>query len=405
MSEPMQSPVPDPPQPTDISGSQPSDLSGSQVDPAERALSPEPAKLKIYLGAAPGVGKTYQMLEDAHLMRKQGIDVVIGFVEPHKRADTEAMIRDLEVIPQRAIPYRSVVLHEMDLNAILARHPQVCIVDELAHTNVPGSKNRKRYEDVLELLDAGIDVMTAVNVQHLETLNDAVARSANTTIRETVPDSLLKRADEIINVDLTVEELRSRLRQGKIYAPEKIEQSLANFFRKGNLNLLRELALRTTAAEVSSQAADYRRSQGLEQAPIPEKVMVCLSPRPGTDRLLRAGARIASRLSTIWYAVRVETPDEAEHPNLEEKHRMEEYQRLARDLGAKVIVLKDKKVSNALIQFAKQEGISHVVFGQSARSRVDILLRGSVINRFLAEVRDVTVQVVPMQKPRRPEAK
>ena len=402
MSEPTQIPMPDPKQTADPAGSQ---LSGTQPDPAERALPPEPAKLKIYLGAAPGVGKTYQMLEDAHLMRKQGIDVVIGFVEPHKRADTEAMIRDLEVIPQRAIPYRSVVLHEMDLNAILARHPQVCIVDELAHTNVPGSKNRKRYEDVLELLDAGIDVMTAVNVQHLETLNDAVARSANTTIRETVPDSLLKRADEIVNVDLTVEELRSRLRQGKIYAPEKIEQSLANFFRKGNLNLLRELALRTTAAEVSSQAADYRRSQGLEQAPIPEKVMVCLSPRPGTDRLLRAGARIASRLSTIWYAVRVETPDEAEHPNLEGKHRMEEYQRLARDLGAKVVVLKDKKVSNALIQFAKQEGISHVVFGQSARSRMDILLRGSVINRFLAEVRDVTVQVVPMQKPRRLEAK
>jgi two-component system, OmpR family, sensor histidine kinase KdpD len=396
MSEPTQIPVPDPKQPADLPATQP--------DPEESELLTEPAKLKIYLGAAPGVGKTYQMLEDAHLMRKQGIDVVIGFVESHKRADTEAMIRDLEVIPQRAIPYRSVVLHEMDLAAILARHPQVCIVDELAHTNVPGSRNRKRYEDVLELLDAGIDVMTAVNVQHLETLNDAVARSANTTIRETVPDSLLKRADEIVNVDLTVEELRSRLRQGKIYAPDKIEQSLANFFRKGNLNLLRELALRTTAAEVSSQAADYRRSQGLEQAPIPEKVMVCLSPRPGTDRLLRAGARIASRLSTIWYAVRVETPDE-ESSDPEGKHRMEEYQRLARDLGAKVVVLKDKKVSNALIQFAKQEGISHVVFGQSARSRMDILLRGSVINRFLAEVRDVTVQVVPMQKPRRLETK
>ena len=396
MSEPMEMPASDPKEPTESSASLP--------DPHEHAVPPEPAKLKIYLGAAPGVGKTYQMLEDAHLMRKQGIDVVIGFVEPHKRADTEAMIRDLEVIPQRAIPYRSVMLHEMDLTAILARRPQVCIVDELAHTNVPGSKNRKRYEDVLELLDAGIDVMTAVNVQHLETLNDAVARSANTTIRETVPDSLLKRADEIVNVDLTVEELRSRLRQGKIYAPDKIEQSLANFFRKGNLNLLRELALRTTAAEVSSQAADYRRSQGLEQAPIPEKVMVCLSPRPGTDRLLRAGARIASRLSTIWYAVRVETPDD-EAGDAEGKHRMEEYQRLARDLGAKVVVLKDKKVSNALIQFAKQEGISHVVFGQSARSRMDILLRGSVINRFLAEVRDVTVQVVPMQKPRRLEAK
>src|ERR1700730_13528643 len=245
MSEPTQIPSPDP--------NQPADLPVSQPDPAENALLPEPAKLKIYLGAAPGVGKTYQMLEDAHLMRKRGIDVVIGFVEPHKRADTEAMIRDLEVTPQRAIPYRSVVLHEMDLDAILVRHPQVCIVDELAHTNVPGSKNRKRYEDVLELLDAGIDVMTAVNVQHLETLNDSVSRSANTVIRETVPDSFLKRADEVVNVDVTVNELRNRLRQGKIYAAEKIEQSLANFFRIGNLNLLRELSLRTTAEQVSSR--------------------------------------------------------------------------------------------------------------------------------------------------------
>jgi two-component system, OmpR family, sensor histidine kinase KdpD len=396
MSEPIERPTPQP----GVSGP------ATQGD-ATHVMPPEPAKLRVYLGAAPGVGKTYQMLEDAHLMRKQGIDVVIGFVEPHNRADTEGMIRDLEVIPQRAIPYRSVVLQEMDLDAILARHPKVCIVDELAHTNVPGSRNRKRYEDVLELLEAGIDVMTAINVQHLETLNDAVARSSNTMIRETVPDSLLKRADEIVNVDIPVEELRSRLRQGKIYAADKVEQSLANFFRKGNLNLLRELALRTTAAEVSSQAADYRRSQGLEQAPIPEKVMVALSPRPGTDRLLRAGARIASRLSTIWYAVRVEGPDEEIRPTMgpEEKHRMEEYQRLARDLGAKLVVLKDKNVSNALIQFAKQEGISHVVFGQSARSRMDILLRGSVINRFLAEVRDVTVQVVPMQKPRRTEMK
>jgi two-component system sensor histidine kinase KdpD len=397
MSEPIERPAPPTPQPSGLV---------QEGDATQHALPPEPAKLRVYLGAAPGVGKTYQMLEDAHLMRKQGLDVVIGFVEPHKRADTEALIRDLEVIPQREIPYRSVVLPEMDVDAILARHPKVVLVDELAHTNVPGSRNRKRYEDVLELLDAGIDVMTAINVQHLETLNDAVARSSNTMIRETVPDSLLKRANEIVNVDIPVEELRARLRQGKIYAPDKIEQSLANFFRKGNLNLLRELALRTTAAEVSSQAADYRRSQGLEQAPIPEKVMVCLSPRPGTERLLRAGARIASRLSTIWYAVRVEAPDAETRPqDPEVQHRMEEYQRLARDLGAKVIVLKDKNVSNALVQFAKHEGISHVVFGQSARSRMDILLRGSVINRFLAEVRDVTVQVVPMQKTRRMDSK
>lgn len=372
----------------------------------QHSLPPEPAKLRVYLGAAPGVGKTYQMLEDAHGLRKQGVDVIIGLIDTHDRADTAAMVRDLPAIPLRAIPYRSVMLQEMDLDAILKQHPKMCIVDELAHTNVPGSRNRKRYEDVLELLDAGIDVMTAVNVQHLETLNDVVARSASTTIRETVPDSLLKRADEIVNVDITVEELRSRLRQGKIYTPDKVEQSLANFFRKGNLNMLRELALRTTAAEVGSRAADYRRSQGLEQAPMPEKVMVCLSPRPGTDRLLRVGARIAARLSTHWYAVRVESPNESNNAAYPENHqRMEEYQRLARELGAKVVVLKDKKVSNALISFATQENISHVVFGQSARSRMDILLRGSVINRFLSEVRDVTVQVVPMQKQRRNEAR
>ncbi len=210
-------------------------------------VAPERAKLRIYIGAAPGVGKTFQMLETAHLMRKQGIDVVIGLIETHGRADTAAMVGDLEIIPQKEIPYRSVILPEMDLDAILKHHPNTVIVDELAHTNVPGSRNRKRYEDVLELLDAGINVMTAVNVQHLETLNDAVARSASTIIRETVPDSLLKRADEVVNVDIPVDELRDRLRQGKIYAPEKIEQSLANFFRKGNLNMLRELALRTTA--------------------------------------------------------------------------------------------------------------------------------------------------------------
>jgi two-component system sensor histidine kinase KdpD len=363
----------------------------------------EPAKLRIYIGAAPGVGKTYHMLNDAHLMKhQQNVDVVIGLVETHGRAETQSRIRDLEIIPQRVIPYRGVELKEMDVDAILARHPNTVVVDELAHTNVPGSKNRKRYEDVLELLDAGINVMTAVNIQHLETLNDAVNRSANTVIRETVPDSFLKRADEVVNVDVTVDELRTRLRSGKIYAPEKVEQSLANFFRKGNLNMLRELALRTTAEQVGNRAAEYRRTQGLEQAPIPEKVMVCLSTRPGTERLLRVGARIAGRLASNWYAVHVTKPDDDKgHGDPEAHHRLEEYQRMARDLGAQVVSLVDRNVSDALIRFAQQENISHVVFGQPVRSRWDILLRGSVLNRFLSEVRDVTVQVVPMQKPQR----
>jgi two-component system sensor histidine kinase KdpD len=362
----------------------------------------EPATLRVYIGAAPGVGKTYHMLDDAYLLRhQQNVDVVIGLVESHGRTETEDRVRDLEVIPQRVIPYRGVELKEMDVDAILARHPHTVIVDELAHTNVPGSKNRKRYEDVLELLEGGVNVMTAVNIQHLETLNDAVSRSANTTIRETVPDSFLKRADEVVNVDVTVDELRNRLRQGKIYASEKVEQSLANFFRKGNLNMLRELALRTTAEQVSNRASEYRRTQGLEQAPIPEKVMVCLSERPGTERLLRVGARVAGRLATNWYAVHVGPPDDKGHGDPEAFQRIEEFKRMARDLGAKVITLTDRNVSDALIRFAQQENISHVVFGQPVRSRWDILLRGSVLNRFLAEVRDVTVQVVPMQKPLR----
>ena len=363
----------------------------------------EPAKLRVYLGAAPGVGKTYHMLNDAYLMKhQQGVDVVIGLVESHGRKDTEARVRDLEVVPQRVIPYHGGSLKEMDVDAILARHPHTVIVDELAHTNVPGSKNRKRYEDVLELMDAGINVMTAVNIQHMETLNDAVYRSATTVVRETVPDSFLKRANEVVNVDLTVDELRSRLRQGKIYAPEKVEQSLANFFRKGNLNMLRELALRITAEQVGNQASAYRRTQGLEQAPIPEKVMVCLSTRPGTERLLRVGARIAGRLASNWYAVYVTRPDDDKgHGDPEAFHRLEEYQRMAKDLGARVVSLTDRNVSDALIRFAQQESISHVVFGQSVRSRWEIFLRGSVINRFLSEVRDVTVQVVPMDKPLR----
>jgi two-component system sensor histidine kinase KdpD len=370
---------------------------------AEIKLEPrqDQGRLRIYIGAAPGVGKTYTMLNDAYIMKhQQGIDVVIGLVESHGRSETEARVRDLEIIPQRVIPYRGVNLKEMDVDAIIARHPHTVVVDELAHTNVPGSKNHKRYEDVLDILEAGINVLTAVNIQHLETLNDAVNRSANTVIRETVPDNFFKRADEVVNVDVTVNELRNRLRQGKIYAPEKVEQSLANFFRIGNLNLLRELSLRTTAEQVSARESEYRRNQGLEQAATPEKVMVCLSTRPGTERLIRVGARIAGRLASNWYAVYVTRPDDDKgHGDPEAHQRLEEYQRMARDLGAKVVNLVDKDVSDALIRFAQQESISHVVFGQSARSRFDILFRGSVLNRFLSEVRDVTVQVVPMQKP------
>ncbi len=256
----------------------------------------ERARLRIYIGAAPGVGKTYEMLQEAHALRDSGLDVVIGFVETYDRRDTEAQLKDLEVVPRRKVDYRGTTMEEMDVEAIIERAPKVCVVDELAHTNVPGSRHAKRYEDVLDLLEAGIHVMTAVNIQHLETLNDAVAKATGVRVRETVPDTFLDRADEVINVDVTVEELRNRLRAGKDLPPEKVEQALTNFFRKGNLSTLRELALRAVADEVGEKAASYRAREGLEPALIPERVMVCMSSNALAPRVIRTGARIAGRL-------------------------------------------------------------------------------------------------------------
>jgi two-component system, OmpR family, sensor histidine kinase KdpD len=356
------------------------------------------ARLRVYLGAAPGVGKTYQMLEEAHMLKRQGVDIVIGFIEPHGRAETETLIGGLDSIPLRRIDYRDVALEEMDVDGVIARRPAVVLVDELAHSNVPGSKHRKRYDDVIEILEAGISVITAVNVQHIESLNDAIARITGVRVRETIPDYFLRRADEVVNVDVSVDTLRTRLRQGKIYSVEKIEQALANFFRKGNLSALRELALRHVADDQAAKAHDYREREGLEQAAIPEKVMVCVSSRGSAKKLLRTGSRIAGRLASDWYAVYVETPpEELGRINPEDHARLMENIRFAEELGAKVVKLKGKRVADSLIDFARREGITHVVFGQSARSRWDILLHGSVINRFLSEVRGATVQVVPLQ--------
>lgn len=356
-------------------------------------------RLRIYIGAAPGVGKTYSMLQEAHALRARGLDVVIGMVETYGRPETEAQLRDLEVIPRRTIEYRGVQMEEMDVDAVVARKPQVCIVDELAHTNVPGSRHTKRYEDVRELLDAGIHVMTAVNIQHLETLNDAVARVTGVRVRETVPDTFLDRADEVINVDVTVEELRNRLREGKIYKPEKVEQALANFFRKGNLSTLRELALRAVADEVGEKAASYRVREGLEPALIPERVMVCMSSNTLAPRVVRTGARIAGRLGARWYAVYVETP--AEKPgriNPNDSDALRQNIQLAESLGATVVRVKAERPADGLVAFAQREGITHVIFGQSARSRWETLWRGSTIDRFLTTVRDAAVQVVPLDE-------
>jgi len=357
----------------------------------------EQARLRVYIGAAPGVGKTYQMLEDAHGLKRQGLEVVVGLVETHGREETRAMIGDLERVPLRRIEYRGVTLEEMDVEAVMARHPAIAIVDELAHTNVPGSKNNKRYEDVLDLLSAGISVITAVNIQHLESLNDAVARTTGVRVRETIPDYFLRRADEVVNVDVAVDTLRTRLRQGKIYGIEKIEQSLHNFFRKGNLSTLRELALRQVASDQATKSQDYRAREGLAQPVIPEKVMVCMASRGSAKKLLRTGSRIAGRLAVDWHAVYVETPrEELGKIKPEDYAALEENIRFAEELGAKVVKLKARRVADALIDFAQRNGITHVVFGQTSRSRWDILLNGSIINRFLDEVRDATVQVVPV---------
>ena len=280
---------------------------------------------------------------------------------------------------------------------MIRRRPQLCLVDELAHTNVPGSRHAKRYEDALEILNAGIGVMTAVNIQHVETLNDAVGRITGVRVRETVPDTFLDRADEVVNVDVTVQELQSRLRQGKVYKPEKVEQALTNFFRETNLSTLRELALRAVADEVGEKAASRRQREGLEPALIPERVMVCMSSNADAPRVLRTGARIAGRLGARWYAVYVETPREA--PGKIATNDRDALQRnieLAESLGATVVRVRADKPADGLIAFAKREGITHVIFGQSARTRWEIVLKGSTLNRFLEEVRDAAVQVVPL---------
>jgi two-component system sensor histidine kinase KdpD len=358
----------------------------------------EQARLRVYIGAAPGVGKTYQMLEDAHQLKRQGVDIVVAVVDTHGREETAALVRDLDRVPMRRIEYRGVTLEEMDVEAVIARRPAIAIVDELAHTNIPGSKNRKRYEDVLDLLAAGVSVITAINVQHLESLNDAVARTTGVRVRETIPDYVLRRADEVVNVDVSVDTLRTRLRQGKIYGVEKIEQSLNNFFRKGNLSALRELALRQVAEDQATKSHDYREREGLEQAVIPEKVMVCMASRGSAKKLLRTGSRIAGRLASDWYAVYVETPaEELGRIKPEDYAALQENIRFAEELGAIVVKLKARRVADALVEYARREGITHVVFGQSSRSRWDILLRGSVINRFLDEVRDANVLVVPLE--------
>lgn len=360
----------------------------------------ERGKLKVYIGSAAGTGKTYRMLQEAHELKRRGIDVVVGFVETHSREETQAQIRDLEVVPRTKIEYRGVTLEEMDVDAVIARRPQVAIVDELAHTNVPGARNGKRWQDVMLLLDEGINVITAVNVQHLESLNDVLERELGVTIRETVPDWVVGQADQVINLDISAEDLRQRLREGKIYHPDKIQTALANFFTDENLTTLRELALREVASSVDrSREEIVRRMENggaVTARRTVDRLMVCLSSDPPLSRvLLRKASRIAGRLNSDWFCVYVQTPEErADRIDSTIQRQLVNNIQLAQSLGAEVVKLVGSDVAAALGRFARERGVTLAIIGETRRSRWYRLRHASIMDRLMKELAGLDVLVV-----------
>jgi len=333
-------------------------------------------RLKLYIGFAAGVGKTYRMLEEAQALKRRGVEVALGFIETHGRAETAALVEGLEQIPRTRIEYRGVVIEEMDTAGIIARRPDIVVVDEIAHTNAPGSRNKRRYQDVLEILDAGISVIGAFNIQHLESLNDLVERVTQVKTRETVPDGFLREADQIVNLDLAVEDLIERLKGGKIYAPDKIPWVLENFFMNDKLATLRELALREVAESLDRTGTRNARKDATREgeravnaAKGPElgRVMVCMSSYPRrAAALLRRGSRLAGRLNTDWFVVYVETPEEAPHliDAEAQRHLLTNIER-ARELGAEVVRLKGEDAVAALLDFARSHGVGQIVLGRS----------------------------------------
>ena len=323
-------------------------------------------RLKIYLGYGPGVGKTYQMLSEARRLLRDGIDVVVGVVETHGRAETVALVDGLEVVPRRQVEYHGIAVDEMDLDAVLARRPQVVLVDELAHTNVPGGRNAKRYEDVQEILAAGVHVITALNVQHLESLYNTIESLVGVKVRERLPDAVLAEADVVVNVDLAAEDLQKRLREGKIYPQSRVAASLDNFFTASNLEHLRELTLRELASQI-----DFKRRElpDAQDKIAPDQVMVCLSSRgPNSARLLRFASRLAGRLNRNWYAVYVQTP--SEDPTLIDaavQRELGDTLTLANQLGATVFTFKGQDVADTILRFAKEYRVGQVVIGKPRR--------------------------------------
>jgi two-component system sensor histidine kinase KdpD len=351
-------------------------------------------KLKIFLGAAAGVGKTYRMLESARELKAEGVDVVAGIVVTHGRKETEALLEGLEILPRRIIEYKHAKLEEFDLDAALARRPAVILVDELAHTNAKDCRHEKRWQDVEELLDAGVNVHTTLNIQHLESANDIVATITTVRVRETVPDSIFEEAHEIELVDLPPDELIQRLKEGKVYVPEKTKVALEHFFRKGNLIALRELALLSTAQRVDQQMQKYRSEEAVRRVwPATERILVCVGPSPLAARTVRAARRMAAGLNAEWLAVCVETPGFARLPE-RERHRLARTLRLAEQLGAQTAVLTGTNVSEEIVSYARRKNVSKLVIGKPARPRWKEILYGSVADDLIRASGEIDVSVI-----------
>ncbi|MEG4289260.1 universal stress protein [Microcoleus sp. C2C3] len=350
--------------------------------------TPRRGKHKIFIGMAPGVGKTFRMLEEGHRLKSEGIDVVIGLLETHGRKETAAKAEGLEIVPKKQMLRGEKMLNEMDTDAVIERRPQLALIDELAHTNIPGSLREKRYQDVEEILKAGIDVFSTLNIQHIESLNDLVARITGVVVRERVPDRVLEAADEIVVVDVTPETLEERLLEGKIYAPEKIEQSLENFFQRRHLIALRELALREVADNVEDDAATLKG----QSCNIHERVLVCLSTYPNSLQLLRRGARIASYMNAQFYAVFVNDPDR--FLTKAESLHVETCEKLCKEFNGQFLRVNGNNIAKAISEVAKQYRITQIVIGESQQSRWKLLLRGSLTQQLVRSLKHVDLHII-----------
>lgn len=353
-------------------------------------------KLKIFVGAAPGVGKTYEMLQSAHARIKAGADVVVGVVETHGRAETEALLAGLEVLPRKRLTYKEQALWELDLDALIARRPQIALVDELAHTNAPGSRHPKRYLDVEELLSQGIDVYTAVNIQHIESLNDVVAQITHVRVRETVPDNVFDRADAIELIDLTPDDLIQRLKEGKVYVPKQAERALEHYFSPGNLTALRELALRRTAERVDEQLLTHMQANAIAGPwAAGERILVCLSEDPRAAGLVRYTKRLADRLHAPWTAISIETRRSLQL-NDEQRDRLADTMRLAEALGAEALTIPGvgRRIADDVIHFAHANNVTQIIIGKSTRAWWFELMRGSVVHDLVRRAGNISVNVI-----------